>query len=478
VDGKLYLWYIPVQTPLFEEDKVIAEWAMQELATANFGDARLRDRLIRMVSDLAAQPQASVPHACGDWAATQGAYDFWDSPRVTPEAIFAAHRDSTLARLAGQRQVLVIQDTTDLDLSAHPKTTGLGPLDHPRQRGLKVHSVLLASGQGVPLGLIHQQVWARDPATTGKSQQRRQLPTQAKESQRWLDALAATQAVLPPTVTTITIADREADIYDLFAAPRRPTDQLLIRATHNRRVDHEAEYLWAAIRQSPARGTLTLDIRRQDERPARQAQLTLRYLSVTIEPPSHHLQRATLPPLRLQVVLAEEEHPAADVTPICWLLLTTLPVASYDQACQVLGWYSQRWLIERYHYVLKSGCHIEQLQLETAERMARALATYCIVAWRLLWLTYEARQQPDQPCTVALETDEWHALYATIHHSTVLPEQPPTLRQAVRWIAQLGGFLGRKGDKEPGVKTIWLGLRRLNDIAATWLLLHGSLPST
>ncbi len=153
-----------------------------------------------------------------------------------------------------------------------------------------------------------------------------------------------------------------------------------------------------------------------------------------------------------------------------------MPVTTYEEAVQIVLWYSLRWLIERYHFVLKSGCRIEELQLETAQRLERALATYCIVAWRLLWLTYQARQAPESSCEVVLQQDEWQALYATMHQTTTVPEQPPTLHEAVSWIARLGGFLGRKSDGEPGVKVIWRGLRRLEDIVATWRLLHPMDP--
>ena len=154
------------------------------------------------------------------------------------------------------------------------------------------------------------------------------------------------------------------------------------------------------------------------------------------------------------------------------MLLTTLPVDTFEQAAQCVHWYRFRWVIERYHLVLKSGCRIEELQVETAARLERALATYCIVAWRLLWLTYEARQQPETSCEVVLQPYEWQALYAQIHQSTTVPLTPPTLREATRWIAQLGGFLARTSDGEPGVQTLWRGWRRLEDVAAMWLLLH------
>ena len=178
-----------------------------------------------------------------------------------------------------------------------------------------------------------------------------------------------------------------------------------------------------------------------------------------------------LKPLSLWAILVQEEAPPAGVTPIVWLLWTSLPITDLDAALRCVRWYSYRWLIERYHFVLKSGCRLEDLQLAAAARLERALATYCIVAWRLLWLTYEARQNPDTPCERALERSEWQALYCHIHKTSRPPATPPTLRQAVRWIAQLGGFLGRKWDGEPGVQTIWLGLRRLADMTAMWQLM-------
>jgi hypothetical protein len=274
----------------------------------------------------------------------------------------------------------------------------------------------------------------------------------------------------------VTVADREADIYDLLVLPRRPNCELLIRATHNRRVKRNAEALQVerlhqVMRQTPACGQLTLELRRHPEREARRATLTLRTTSLEFQPPSTHLERECLEPVNLQVILAVEDNPPPDVEPVCWLLLTTLAVSCFEDVVECLRWYSYRWLIERYHYVLKSGCRLEQLQLETSDRIQRALATYTIVAWRLLWITYLARYHPSTPADTVLATHEWQALYCTIHKTPQPPLSPPSLNTCVRWIAQLGGFLARKGDGEPGVKTIWQGLRRLHDIAQTWLLL-------
>jgi hypothetical protein len=146
-----------------------------------------------------------------------------------------------------------------------------------------------------------------------------------------------------------------------------------------------------------------------------------------------------------------------------WLLLTTLPVENFKDARRVVTMYTHRWKVERYHYTLKSGCKIEELQLEAADRIERALALYSVIAWRLLYMTYEARAAPNAPCTRVLQEDEWKTLLLVRSPRKALPAQPPTLREAVWMIAGLGGFLGRKSDGEPGVKTIWRGYRRLMD---------------
>lgn len=450
----------------------MSSWAATELAAAAFGDARLTQRLIRLTTALATHPTASVPEACGNPAATKAAYRFWDHDAVTPQAIHAAHQQALLERLTTIPRVLAIQDTTALNFTAHPATRDLGPLHPSTQHGLWVHSVLLAQPDAAPLGLIDQQVWARDPATVGISKQRRQRATGEKESQRWLDAQAATLDRLPAAVRVVTVADREADIFDLFAAPRRPGADLLVRAAHDRALAESAARLWETIRTVPAWGTHPLTLRRGDDRPPREAVLTLRATTVTLLPPRHHPQRATLTPVTVSLVLATEEAPPAQTPPVTWLLVTTLPVVTVDDAITCLRWYAQRWLIERWHFVLKSGCGVEKLQLETAARLHRALATYSIVAWRLLWLTYQARATPDVPCTVALDEAEWQALWCITHQTPHPPAIAPPLGAAVRWIARLGGHQGRKGDGEPGVQTLWRGLRHLEDLAAMYRLLR------
>jgi hypothetical protein len=189
-------------------------WAAAELQYAELGDVRRQKRLIRIVSDLAAQPNASVPQASGNLAATQAAYEFWQSPYIKPEAIASSHQRSTIERVKQQPIVIAIQDTTELNFTHHPANRGMGYLDNAKAQGLKVHSVFCSSANGIPLGVLHQQVWARDLANLGKKHQRHKIPIKDKESQRWLTALAETQTLIPEEIVVVTVADREADIYD------------------------------------------------------------------------------------------------------------------------------------------------------------------------------------------------------------------------------------------------------------------------
>ena len=233
------------------------------------------------------------------------------------------------------------------------------------------------------------------------------------------------------------------------------------------------KYVKEAMGQIPNAGRIKISVPRQDETKSRTAELTIRYASFEFPPPINRANSFQHRSVTLNVISAIEENPPSGVTPIQWLLLTTLEVNNFDEAICRIRWYTYRWLIERYHYVLKSGCRIEQLQLKNAERIKKALATYTIVAWRLLWLTYQARENPNLPCDTILEQYEWQSLYCHFQ-GFPLSLKPPSMKQAVIWIAQLGGFLARQHDGFPGVKTIWRGLQRLHDIASTWKLLHSS----
>jgi hypothetical protein len=459
----------------------VATWAGGIVGEIELGDARLNRRLVALVEAFAERPGASIPEACENWNDTRAAYLFFDNEAVEPEAIIASAAQATINRCRGQQLVLAVQDTTSLDFTNRAKAEGLGPLETSKRRGLFVHSTLAISSAGVPLGLLAQEVWARDPEDTGKRERRKELLVEAKESAKWLRSLKLTEQRLHAAgVDVLTVADREADVYELFAMAEELDSQWLIRARHDRKLEGEAGHLLAKVESAPAHAGGTIAVSRVDDRPARQAQLEVRWTQVVLQPPARakaviaqwwaeHPEVQRLAPPKLQpvtvgVILVTEVDAPVGSAPLRWLLLTSMPTDTLEQALLYVSYYRLRWLVERYHYVLKSGCQIERLQLEKAERLLRALAVYAIVAWRLLWLTYEVRAHPQAPCTSILSDETWQLLGVLTSKGKKMPSEPPDLHTAVRQIAQLGGFLGRKHDGEPGVKTLWRGIRRLNDM--------------
>ncbi|WP_017323921.1 IS4 family transposase [Synechococcus sp. PCC 7336] len=319
------------------------------------------------------------------------------------------------------------------------------------------------SGEGEPLGLLSQFIWNRKQRR-GKKEKRSVTPIEQKESYRWIATLAAVERELAGQEQVVHIGDREADIFELFAHPRADNRELLIRARHNRKLSHELGKFIPTLEQAPVLGAMSLQVQRNPKRAARIAQLQVRAMAVTLEVPSHHLKAASLEPVRLNAIFVEETVPPDDgAQPIRWVLLTSLPVESFEQVCQCIRWYSYRWLIERFHFTLKSGCGIEQLQLQSYERLLKALATYNVVAWRLMWLTYRARLTPQASCELVLQPAEWRLLRRKFVPKS-RSQKPPTLQQAMLWIARLGGFLARKGDGNPGLKTLWRGLTKLHHL--------------
>lgn len=455
-------------------------WAESELGAADFGDKRLTERFVKIATDIAANPEGSVPQASGGWAGTKGAYRFWDNEKVTPERIRESHREQAVERAKEYGAILAIQDTMAVNYATHKTTKGLGPIDAHGTQGVLVHSVLAVSPDGVPCGLVHQQVWSRNKEDLRTKEERKKLPIEEKESYRWLESVEATKNAVSSETHIITVADREADIFELFVLPRPNNMDLLIRATQNRRVqveDPKLKKLWESVEAAPESSeTMTTHLEHKPGVPARDVTFTLQWRTLTILVPSH--KKKKYQNVTLTAILVTETEPPEGAEPLSWLLLTSLKVETFAQAALCVVWYRLRWLIERYHFVLKSGCGLENLQLETAERLERALATFCVVAWRLLWLTYQARQTPNASCEAAFQTHEWQALYAFTHKTNVLPPAPPSLHEATLLVAKLGGFLARASDGEPGVKTIWRGLRRLDDLASMWLLLHSFTPPT
>jgi hypothetical protein len=439
-----------------------ADWAQVEFGAAELGDARRTARLVQMARQLGERPEASLPQALQHGAALKAAYRFFDNADVAHEKILASHVVSSLRRIQGHAVILAVQDTTFIDYSNHPATAGLGPLHSEGGHGMICHGTLALTPERLALGVLSLRLWARDGGKPRQRGTRRRREIADKESQKWLDSVRAVAALKPhvPGTRVVSVADRESDVFEFFTEARAVGVDVLTRAAWNRNVAGPEGHVFPTLAAAPVVAHKQLALPASGKRKARTAKLEIRACCLTLHAPRNGPAHA-LAPLVLWGVWAYEPTPAEGVEPLDWKLLTSVPVTSAEDALERLDWYAARWSIEQWHKILKSGCNIEMRQLESLDRLERLISVYAVIAWRILYATLLARIVPDLACTAVLADDEWEALYCRIHRTPAPPATPPPLRDAVRWIARLGGFLGRNSDGEPGSKTLWQGFQEL-----------------
>ena len=406
----------------------------------DLGDQRLNARYKLLLERLGDQPQRSIPAACRGEAEVEGAYRFFDHPAITPDRLLAPHQAATRRRMAEQTCVVVAQDTTAIDLTRKERVVG-GPLAADNRCGFFCHLSLAVTTTGVPLGVLASQTWSRDPETVGQSKANRKSQSiDEKESYRWIEGYRACCAAARslPGVELIRVSDREADIYELFVEATVPDHaaKFLVRACQNRRLAGEGQpYLRASVAATAVLGTRIVRVSERPAKPSetrtrrtsrseRDAVLTIQATTVTRTSP--HRTDGELPPVTVTVVLAREVNPPAGEEAIEWLRVTDLAAATRADAERVLDLYPHRWPIAVSVRVLKSGCGVEQLQLETAARFGNALTVYQIVAWRVLPVTMLGRACPALPCETVLTEAEWKAVYLVVVRKP-LPTTPPTL---------------------------------------------------
>jgi len=461
---------------------------VDEVVGAKLGDVRLNERLVKIIEAFGARPNTSIPAAANSRAEMEAAYRFFSNSKVSPGAIGEPHREATLERARQCEVLLLVQDTTEVDLTRPTQQVfGAGPLDHESRLGAYYHPLMAFNAEGLALGTVWSKSWEREKIHSGrtaaeKMRYRRATPIEDKESMRWLEGVRQAKRVAQecPGATCVCIADSEADIYELFAEPRlvggRRELQLLIRACQNRLLTDSDQHLLSAVRATDCLYQCTVEIssrkqksqaqtgKRKTTRDARQATVEIRATAVTLKPPARFDRE--LPAIPINVVLVEETNPPTGQVAIQWLLLTTLPVNHSMQVQRIVEYYCVRWQIEIYFRTLKSGCRIEERYFERIGRLQNCLAVYVIIAWRILYLCRLGRDCPDLDCEVIFSASEWKAVY-TIVCRRPLPEKPPTLNEMVRMVASLGGYVIR-AKTNPGTQTLWLGLQRIHDLSNAW----------
>jgi hypothetical protein len=469
-------------------------WAAEEFAEVRLGDKRLDARLIKLCDRFSDAPESPINQACADWAETKAAYRFFQNDNVTVGEILATHRCKTAQRAKEHQTVLALQDTSYFVYTSHRKTEGLGKMSMKKGKnvkkiysnGLMMHTCLAVTTDGLPLGLLDQKIFSRKLRTkkTGKAKPHAHLPIEEKESYRWLEALENTKAATGGT-EIVTVCDREADLYTFFKRSHQIGASVLVRANADRTINRTSRYaekgvkkLWEPMRQQIETGSYTLDISKRSktkhcqEREARTATVAVRFGSFMLNPPRNNLQHSTedLPDIEMYAAYALESDPPDGEEPVEWMLLTNLPVTSYEEAYEKILWYCVRWRIEMYFKVLKSGFRVETCRLGHAERLARYLTVMSIVAWRLFMITLGARTDPAMPCSTFLANHEWKVLFLKANKNKTLPKKPPLIGDVVIWVAKLGGYLARKSDGPPGTITLWRGWKRLADLTEGWNL--------
>jgi hypothetical protein len=464
---------------------MIAPWAKEEMAGVDLNDKRLNKRAEKLLSALGSRPNLSIPAACGGWAETKAAYRFFDNEKVTFEQVIEPHLKCTIKRMAKQKVALLIQDSSEVELTRpEQQVANVGDLDGAR-RGFLLHEMHAFTPDAIPLGTAWVEVLNRTEGVSHetpaeKRERRRATPIEEKESLRWLTGLRTTRQLAQqlPETQCICVADSEADIYELFAEPRgeKPVDWL-IRACHDRALEavtgkllreqvlaglllYQVDLL---VRGRTAKTTVE-DRSRRKNRETRQAKVEVRAATVTLRPPGRSDRK--LPPVTVNVVLVREPNPPTGEEAIEWMLLTTLPIDSLEQVRTVVEYYCVRWSIEILFRTLKSGCRVEKRLFEDLDRMLPCIGIYLIVAWRTLFVCRMGRTCPDLDCETIFEPSEWKAAWTAIKRQE-LPAKPPRLNEIVRLIASLGGYIERK-NSEPGTQTLWIGLQRMYDLAWAW----------
>ncbi len=453
-------------------------WFEEELAGCQLGDGRLDRRLRQLVERMEAGFGESIPLACQDWAGTKAAYRFFSNERVSEEEILRGHFNATRRRFgASCGPILVLHDTTEFSWKRkRPEAVGFttkvgGGKDMlGRERmhtlcGLLMHSSLAVSTDGLPLGMAAVKFWTRkkfkDKAALKRKVNSTRVPIEGKESMRWLETLRHSTELLDDPARCIHICDREGDIWELFCLARELDTHFLIRRFSDRYAEDGSRTVASVMAEAKVRGLHRIAVR-DDKGRLGSTQVELYYQHMTIRPPLG--KRKRYPSLTLTVLHAREPEEPVGRPRIDWKLITDLPVDSHDDAVEKLRWYAMRWKIEVFHKILKSGCRAEQARLRTAERLVRLIAVFCILSWRVFWLTMLNRTEPDLEPGLVLTEIEIKLLDHLIPDRGPGPSTPKTLSDYLTKIARLGGYLARTKDPPPGNIVLWRGLARLNDI--------------
>lgn len=443
--------------------------SVKDFPGIDFGDTRRDERFVKILDNLTVQPGSSIPRQNNNWYDTKATYEFFKNEEVSIDSLGQLISSYGASQIKSADPLLIIHDISNISYN-DLKAEGLGYLDNKEGRGILCYSSIAATTQGFPLALMYQHTWTRPLEELGKSKSRKSRSFEDKETYQWYKGMTEVNKCLGDMLQKIHVADREADVYELFFSAYEKGTDLLIRARHNRQLSTGCS-LWDQIAALSCKQKVTIQVPDETGKKKIDIKAEVRYQEVEILRPStskNKYESVTLTAIEIKQagkVIKEEDR-------ICWKLLTTVEVKDVKDALQCVKWYTYRWLIERFHYVLKSGTKIEELQLKQASSLQKAISVYSLAAFRIMQLVYQSRSTPNTSCEVILTKEQWAVLYMLIHKQNKIPDKAPSLSDAVKWIGKLGGHLGRKSDGPPGLKTVWIGYQRLCDATNIYAIMQ------
>ena len=439
----------------------VQAWAKQQFGTCDLGDKRRVKRMVQLAAEIASKPDASTPVQTEDWAGCKAAYRLFAREEVTFDAVIAPHGAAT--RAAARGTCLILNDTTEINYGYDRQIEGIGRVGSKQACGFYLHSALLVDEDGEIVGMAAQDLYKRPLKKVQRvsSADRKKLPRETDVWGRVIDRVGPP----PEGARFIHICDRGADNFEIYCHLLQQRADWVIRAAQLKRQVRDAQggevTLDQALRANPCLGTYELQVSANQDQPARTATIAVRRARITMPCPktgaSKDVRACGIQQIEMWAVEAREINPPRGVEALRWVLLTSEPVNTFKDAWRVIEWYEQRPLIEEYHKCLKTGCSVEERQYQYADRLAGVIGMLSVVSVRLLHLKTISKKEPERRATGVVPA-EW---LATLPLLLKRPRPLLTVRDFMRALAGLGGFLGRKGDGEPGWQTIWRGMSTL-----------------
>ena len=442
----------------------VEEWAQQQFGTCVLGDRRRTKRMVKLAAQAAAKPDAATPQQTERWADCKAAYRLFAEDDVTFDAVIGPHCAAT--RGVGAGVWLVINDTTEINFGYDRDLPGVGRVGSIAEgRGFYLHTAMLLAAEGQEfVGLAAQELYVRPLRKVKRVSSARRKQLSARETDVWgrvIDRVGKP----PADARFVHVCDRGADNFDVYCHLLEQQAGWVIRAAQLKRLVRDGQGSEQSLEQllvaRETLGSYELEVRANKDQPARTAVLEVRSARIVVPRPrsgvSRYVRQRGVTEIPMWAVEVREVHPPRGVEPLRWVLLTSERADSFAAAWRIIEWYEKRPLIEEFHKCLKTGCRVEARQYQTGERLAPVIGLLSVLAVRLLHLKTIAREQPERPAHEVVPAEWLTALPLLIKKRSLLK----TAREFFRALASLGGFLGRKGDGEPGWQTVWGGLETL-----------------